>query len=189
MDAITKLEEIDREAIYSDTELCSEYWKLDSELYNVKTDMKDDSAALEESIKKLQEALSEIKSRYQPTIKQIEGDMLFCKGLLASRIPEDEKGLFVSKTHFNFVVDQNKSHTKITKKTNKSTVILDKRKVIEFLIVNNKIDEGVNNFYLGFIRKFIDTGIMPKDAAKLESNTTISISTVEEKSTTEYRRT
>ena len=179
MKSITEHENIDREAIYSDTELCSEYWKLDTELYNAKLRMTNDTSALEESIKKLQESLSEIKSKHRPTIEQIEGDMQFCKGLLISRIPQEEKNLFVSETHFNFVNDPKKSHTQITKKTTKSTVILDKRKVIEFLMVNNKIEEGVNNFYLAFIKKFIDTGIMPKDAAKLEKKTSYAISTVD----------
>ena len=164
--------------VFTDAEICEEYWKVERALWAANKLVGDDTAPIIESIEKLQQSVKDIKERHSPLIDQLEADMAHFKDILEGRIPDGRNTKFVGQTHYHHKVHPEKSATQVSRKTTYSTLILDKEKVMDVLIKNQKVLEGVNNFYLGYIKKLIDVGIMPRDAATVVTKTVTNVTSI-----------
>ena len=69
----------------------------------------------------------------------------------------------------------------VTLKTTKSLIVDSAKSVIEFLLKNDKCEEGISKFNLPELRKFADAGLLNQGATHYEEKKSISIKLTEEK--------
>lgn len=63
----------------------------------------------------------------------------------------------------------------VTRRTTTSLIIVDKKKLVDFIIVNNQVENCIKSFDIQLLKGFKKSKLLSDEAAKLKPNHTISI--------------
>lgn len=144
-----------------------EYIDLLNELETVKTEMETDTRLheIDREIKRLQDEREKIVSRYSDQLTPISERI--------SEIEEEFKRMYSGekKKRLDRLV--------LNFRETKSLKVRDKQKVVEVLLKNNQVEQGVRSFALSHLRKLADVGILPEGSYEYERKINVKVEVIE----------
>jgi hypothetical protein len=159
-------------------ELAKDYWSKKKELEALKKKVADEQAPFEKAILELKMSIATIQGSHASEIESLEGTIASGRDLLSAFIPEGENSTFIPETH-SADPKEPMMHTRVFKKTTYRTVIVDKARCVLFLVKNEKIEEGIKDLYLGYMKKIRDMALVDDAAVKLEPTVSIYVEEVD----------
>ena len=144
-----------------------EYVNLLSELEAIRTEMETDARLhrIDREIQRLQDEKEEIMSRYTERLTP-----------LSQRISEIEEEF---KRMYSGERKKRLDRLVLNFRETKSLKVRDKQKVVEVLLKNNQVEQGVRSFALSHLRKLADVGVLPEDSYEYERKVNVKVEVIE----------